>query len=104
MTHNFQVGVELIRGLNRILQFPLFTNVGMFSNHVVAALARNQTQVLELQATCHGAPIHAANLCASDHLTPVVPEAMAHAAMDVLEQTAGDVINGRLAPAAADNA
>jgi hypothetical protein len=98
--HNFQVGVELIRGLHQFMQFPLVTNVGMLSNFVLMALAQKRTDVLGLQATYHRAPIHAANICASDHLSQPVPEATAHIAMDLLEQTAGDIINGHLPPVA----
>jgi hypothetical protein len=99
--HNFMVGVELIRGLHRFMQFPLLTNVGMLSNFFIMALAEKRMDVVGLQATYHGAPIHAANICASDHLSPPVPEAKAHLAMDLLEQTAGDIINGRLPTLAA---
>jgi hypothetical protein len=96
VTNNYQVGIELIRGLHRFLQFPLLSNVGMLSNYVVAALAQNQEQAIRNQAVYHRTPIYAANLSASDHVLPVVPEALTHLAMDILEQTAGDVINRHL--------
>jgi hypothetical protein len=96
VTHNHQVGVELIRGLHRFLQFPLLSNVGMFSNHVLAALAENRKRAIGNQAAYHGTPVYAANICASDNVSPMVPEAKAHLAMDVLERTHGDVVNGRL--------
>lgn len=90
---NFQVGVELLRGLDRFLYFERMTEVGMFSNFVVMAIAKNVADTLKLQATRHGAPIHAANLSASEHLVPAVPEAAAHRAMDILAATRGGVIN-----------
>ncbi|HEY5106494.1 MAG TPA: hypothetical protein VII73_06945 [Caulobacteraceae bacterium] len=96
INHNFRVGVHLIRGLHHFLHFPLVTNVGMFSNHAVLAVAQDQKQLLKAQAVHHGTPVHAANLCASDHLNPVVPEAEAHRAMDILETTRGRVINSWL--------
>jgi len=43
----------LIRGLNRFLAFPLLTNVGMFSNHMVMALAQGSEGLLRLQAVQH---------------------------------------------------
>jgi hypothetical protein len=96
VTINRQVGVDLIRGLHQFLQFPLLSNVGMLSNHGVTALAQNHEQLIRQQALYHQTPIYAANLCASDHLSPAVPEALTHVAMDILEQTAGDVINRHL--------
>ena len=96
VTHNFQVGVHLIRGLHRFLDFPLLSNVGMFSNYALGALAQNNKPLIEVQARYHGTPVYAANICASDHQAPVVPEAVAHAAMDILERTAGEVVNSHL--------
>jgi hypothetical protein len=68
----------------------------MLSNYIVAALAQNQEQAIRHQALYHRTPIYAANLSASDHVLPVVPEALTHSAMDILERTAGDVINRHL--------
>ena len=100
VTINRQVGVDLIRGLHQFLQFPLLGNVGMLSNHSVIALAQNNEWLMRHQAQYHQTPIYAANLCASDHLSPVVPEALTHLAMDMLEQSCGDVINRHLMAAA----
>lgn len=94
--HNQQLGVQVIRGLHQFLQFPLLPNVGMFSNCVVMALALNKETLLAHQATQHGTPVYAANLSVSDDYLPVVPEAQKHLAMDILERTAGDIINARL--------
>lgn len=99
--HNHQVGVELIRGLNRFLAFPLLTNVGMFSNHMVMAVAQGSEGLLRLQAVQHQHPIHAANLCAGEHMFPVVPDAMTHAAIDLLLATRGGIVNAHLGAAAA---
>lgn len=100
VTDNLQVGGRLLRGLYEFMFFPLLANVGMFSNHTVMALASGHAEVLHHQAVRHGTPVFAANLCASEHLTPPVPEPMAHAAIDRLEETAGEVINGQLSVAA----
>jgi hypothetical protein len=99
VTDNLQVGVDLVRGLHSFMTFPLLSNVGMFSNHAVMAIAEGREEVIYHQAVHHGSPVYAANLCASDHLSPVVPEAMAHAAMDRLERTAGEVVNRHLSEA-----
>jgi hypothetical protein len=40
-------------------------------------------------------------LSVSDDYVPVIPEAQKHLAMDILERTAGDVINARLSAAQA---
>ena len=99
--HNFRVGVDLIRGLHRFMHFDLTSSVGMFSNHTVVAIAHGREGLLRLQAIHHQAPVYAANLCASDHMTPVVPERDAHQAMDILQATRGEVINGHLGASAA---
>jgi hypothetical protein len=96
VTDNLQVGVELVRGLHSFMMFPLLSNVGMFSNHTVMAIGEDREEAIHLQAIHHGTPVYAANLCASDHLSPVVPETVAHTAIDRLERTAGDVVNGHL--------
>ena len=93
---NQQVGVEVIRGMHRYLDFPVLPQVGMFSHWIVMAIAQGRGRVLDHQATLHGSPIYAANLCASDHLDPPVPLDQAMQAMDVLERTRGEIINARL--------
>jgi hypothetical protein len=90
---NFQLGIELIRGLHTFLLFDLLPNVGMFSNHVIRAIAQNDERVLGYQASYHETPVHAANLSASDHVEPVVPERVTQLAMDILERTRGAIIN-----------
>jgi hypothetical protein len=96
VTNHLQVGVDLLRGRHRFLRFPLLPNVGMFSNHLLKAIAQNQEQAIGCQAVYHGTPVYAANLAASDHVLPVLPEPLTHIAMDILERTGGDIINGRL--------
>jgi hypothetical protein len=99
--HNFLVGVELIRGLHQFLNFPLLRHFGIFSNHVVLALAEGRLDVVALQAKYQKGPVFAVNLCASDDYAPVVSEAQAHAAIDLLEASRGEVINSRLPPSPA---
>jgi hypothetical protein len=96
VTDNLQVGGEIIRGLHSFMAFPLLSNVGLFSSHAVIAIAEDNEEVIYSQAVRHRTPVHAANLCASEHLSPVVPEPLVHRAIDRLEQTAGDVLNRHL--------
>lgn len=96
VTHNHELGVHLIRGMYEFLRFELLTNVGMFSNEFLIALVEGDQAAIRLQALEHQTPVYAANICASDHLWPTVPEAQAHAAMDLLERTGGDVVNSYL--------
>ena len=93
VTHNFQVGVDVVRGLHHFLNFDLTDHVGMLSQHVITALAAGWQDAVRLQAERHGSPIHAANICASDHLTPTVSEEDARVAMDLLEGTRGHAVN-----------
>jgi hypothetical protein len=93
ITNNFQVGGDIIKGLRRSLAFEMLDDVGMFSNHVVRGLARNESAPLKLQARLHGSPVYAANICASENYRPPVTGVEAMAAVEVLERTGGDVIN-----------
>jgi hypothetical protein len=96
VTTSHQVGVELIRGLHRFMDFDLVHNVGMFSPWVLTAIARGDREAMAMQALRHGAPVHAANISASPHVEPNIPEAEARAAMDLLQATRGGVINDHL--------
>jgi hypothetical protein len=93
---NYQVGGDLIRGLRVPLAFETLSNVGMLSNFMVLALAHEVTPLIEAQARLHGAPISAANLCASENYAPTVHESQARAAMDRLETSRGAVLNNWL--------
>jgi hypothetical protein len=93
ITHNFQVGVSLIRGLQASLNFKLIDNSGMFSSSILYAIARGLELPLEAQARYHGAPVQAANLCGANHSRPAIDEASIMLAMDRLSATKGDVIN-----------
>ncbi len=93
---NYQVGGDLIKGLCKSLRFEILHNVGMFSPLMVLATALDRKPLLRIQALMHGAPVHAANLCAS----PAYPQApsleQTLSAMDRLEQSRGEVLNGWL--------
>lgn len=91
VTHNFQVGVELLRALQPILNLPLLTNVGMFSPAIVKALMLGDPAPLALQARAHQSPVYAANICGRE-----LDERLTHAGMDVLERTRGGAINDQL--------
>jgi hypothetical protein len=90
---NYQVGGQLIRGLREPLAFETRDNIGMFSNFMMLALAREINELIAVQARLHGTPVAAANLCASANYEPIIGEADARAAMDLLESTRGGAIN-----------
>ena len=94
---NYQVGGDLIKGLRASLDYELLQSVGMLSNYIVLALASNHVELLQAQARFHGAPIFAANLCASGNYAPQVSEPRALAAIDVLERSKGRAINDWIA-------
>jgi hypothetical protein len=96
---SFQLGVRLLSGLQYPLGFPLLQDSGMFSPAILGALVTGDDRLIEALARGHAHPVHAANLGLS--LTTVNrhwAEDITMAAMDRLEQSAGDVIN-RFAPA-----
>jgi hypothetical protein len=90
---NFQVGGDLIRGLRASLDFQVLDHIGMFSDDVVSALAQGDDAVLRAQARVHGAPVYAANLCASANYSTPISDAEALAAIDTLARTRGEVVN-----------
>ena len=93
---NYQVGGDLLKGLRKSLNYEVLDHVGMFSNHIVRALAHGLTDVVAAQARLHGSPIYAANLCASGNYRPEVTEAEVFTAMDALERSRGCLINDQL--------
>jgi hypothetical protein len=105
--HNFQVGVNLVKGLHNSLDYELLDNVGMFGPAIVLALAAGNSYLLNAQARLHGTPVFAMNLCAATDYRPSVSESNACAAIDALERTAGGIVNdwldgattGKLPPA-----
>ena len=44
---NYQVGVNLLRGLQYSLMFPTFSHVGMFSPILLCALAERDEKILQ---------------------------------------------------------
>jgi hypothetical protein len=94
---NYQVGGDMIKGLHASLDFQTLDNVGMFSADIVDALARGDTAILHAQARLHGAPVYAANLCASANYVNPVSQDAALLAIDTLARTRGEVVNAWLA-------
>ena len=86
----------MLKGLRKSLNYEVLDHVGMFSNHIVRALAHGLTNVVAAQARLHGSPIYAANLCASGNYRPEVTEAEVFTAMDALERSRGCLINDQL--------
>lgn len=93
---NYQVGGDIIKGLRTSLDYQVLDNFGMFSADIVRALARGDGAVLKAQARFHGAPVYAANLCASGNYLNPVSEDVAMLAMDALAETRGEVVNAGL--------
>jgi hypothetical protein len=93
ITKSLQTGTYLLTGLQQSLAFETLDNVGLFSNHVVKALANNDEEVIRAQAIGHETPVFAANLCASDRDPPPVSESEADLVVDRLLQTRGDIVN-----------
>lgn len=91
---NYQVGVRLISGLAYSLEIPAITCVGMFSPDVTDAIADDRRAFMRAFARFHGHKMQAANLGWS--LAAHFTEARMMTAMDRLEATAGDVLNGYL--------
>jgi hypothetical protein len=90
---NYQVGGDLIKGLRASLAFETLGEIGMFSNYLVRAIARDVSGLQSVQARLHGNPVYAANLCASENYEPRVTESEVARAIDALLHTEGDVIN-----------
>jgi hypothetical protein len=88
---NYQVGVDLLRGLQHSLMFQSFSHVCMFSPELIRAVAQNDEKVLRLYCQAYRYQAYAGNLGLSvvDELT----ETVLWRAMDRLEEGAGDVIN-----------
>jgi hypothetical protein len=88
---NYQVGVNLLRGLQYSLMFPTFSHVGMFSPILLRALAERDEKILQFYGRANRYHACAANLCLS--LQDEVTEDVLWRAMDHLEARAGDAIN-----------
>jgi hypothetical protein len=100
ITTNYQVGVFLLTGLEKSLDFALLRTVGMLSPVALRAIVEDNGAILQRQAIEFCDPIFAANLClaaAQDN-----PEALIMSAMDRLEATRGQVIN-RFVPDGAES-
>jgi hypothetical protein len=88
---NFQVGVNLLRGLQHSLMFPTFSHVAVFSPILLRALTERDEKVLQLYGRAYRYQTCAGNLGLS--LQHEVTEDVLWRAMDHLEAGAGDVIN-----------
>jgi hypothetical protein len=91
---NYQVGVRLISGLAYSMDIPVITCVGMFSPDVIDAIADDRRRFMRDVARFHGHKMQAANLGWSQAAN--FTEARMMRAMDRLESSAGDVLNGYL--------
>jgi hypothetical protein len=97
---SWQIGTNLLNGLQNGLQFPLLPGAGMFSPDLIRAIAGRRTRLLRLFARETNHPVYAANMSAAPGIKDYDHDMMK--AMDILETTHGDVINrylDRAAPA-----
>jgi hypothetical protein len=88
---NYQIGVNLLRGLQYSLMFPTFSHVGVFFPVLVRALAERDERVLRCYGKVYRYEAYAANLCLS--LEDEVTEGVIWKAMDRLEDGMGHTIN-----------
>jgi hypothetical protein len=86
---NYQVGVNLLRGLQYSLMFPTFSHVSVFSPDLLHALAERDEKVLRFYGQAYRYQSCAGNL----GLSLKVEERLRWQAMDHLETDAGDGIN-----------
>jgi hypothetical protein len=93
ISSNFQVGGDLIKGLHKSLGYAVLDDIGMFSKHVVRALANGNDRLIAMQAIEHGTPVFAANLCASDHYKSAPSQREADNAVEALLSSGGDIVN-----------
>lgn len=85
-------GPQMLLSIARVVPLPTLLSIGILSPAVAAEVARGGGPACAAYALACGAPIGAANLCAS----LVEDLAQIGRAMDVLEATGGDVINQHL--------
>jgi hypothetical protein len=91
LVSNYQVGVNLLRGLQYSLMFPTFSHVGMFSPILLRALAERDEKILQFYGRANR------YLSKQDQVT----EDVLWRAMEHLEAGAGDAINRYAAGAGA---
>jgi hypothetical protein len=93
---NYQVGGWMLTGLERTLDFALLRTIGMLSPHLIHAIVAGDTAVLQRHGMEFADPVYAANMCLS--LETATSQQLMVAAMDLLEETRGEVLN-RYVPA-----
>ena len=91
LVSNYQVGVNLLRGLQYSLMFPTFSHVAVFSPILLRAFAEHDEKVLQLYGRAYRYQSCAGNLGLSQQHE--VTEDVLWRAMDYLEAGAGDAIN-----------
>lgn len=95
-----EVGTFFLTSLYERLRFPLLTNVGLFSPILLSDIARGKERYVKFYIKEFGAPVRAANLCASyegkkyNGLT--LHELDYDRALDQLVETSGAVVNRHL--------
>ena len=95
----FDFGPVLLTQLSNVLPVPVIGCVGMIGPLLAEELGRGGGPLCATYAMACGQPLGAANLCGSlvgDPRTPGFDEAALSRAMDALERTRGEIINGHL--------
>lgn len=88
---NYQVGVELLRGLQYSLMFPTFSHAAVFSPDLLRAIAEQDENILRVYGATYRYHACAANLGLS--LQNLISEDVLSRAMNRLEAESGEIIN-----------
>lgn len=94
---NLQVGTFFLTALDRKFALPVLDDVGLFSPLVLRDIVAGGGRCLKVYAEEFGAPVRAANLCASfsgrEYDGVTVTESMYEAASRRLLETGGEIVN-----------
>ena len=91
LRHNFQVGVQLLRGLQFPLGFQILPHVAVFSPALIVAIQNQDAPLLQSYGRAFSEQSQAGNLGLS--IAQNVGEGTLMRVMDILEATAGAVVN-----------
>jgi hypothetical protein len=87
----FQVGVQLLRGLQYSFMFPTLSHAALFSPDLIRAIAERDRKILRFYCEAYRYPAYAANLSLS--MQSPTAERVLRRAMDRLENDGGETLN-----------
>jgi hypothetical protein len=94
------ISTTFLTWLHPKIDFPLLTNVGLFSPLLVNDLAKNMTRYVKIYMKQFGSPIYAANLCGTfrngRYMGVDVSDELFDEAIRIMLETKGDVLNKHL--------